>query len=210
MKTRQAQTISDMFVLCSKWARFFALLLVFCISINNVYPRAIIEMKNYNVVVLAMGSQLIFLHLFALPGRVSIELANLLFGDNGKMSPLDKPNRKNAPKTNRNSSADYSILSVDGCESFRLFQLGAVYACDTRLNLTKIVFTNLPVTFGLFQLQGMLYFILLLLFFSRPRGDVSNAANKTIINNSKPGSSLKPGFLLAPRRARETRYELAD
>jgi hypothetical protein len=194
MENGQTKTISNMLRISAGKARIFALLLVVSISVNNACPRAIMELKNYDVVVLAMGSQSVFLHLFALPSRVSLELANLLFGDSGIMAPVEKTNHKNIPKAGHNSSADYSLLSLDASGSMRLSHLGAVYSCDTCVNLTKIIFANLLFSLELYQFQAMLYFILMLIYFSRPRGDVSTIADKTINSILKPGSSFIAGF----------------
>ena len=128
MKTGYAVITPNIVSNSAKRARFFALLLAFCISVNNLCPRAIIELKNYDVVVLAMGSQSVFLHLFALPSKVSMELATLLFGDSDKMTPLRAAGNKNTPKTNRDSSTDFSILSLDKSQTLKSFELGAAYA----------------------------------------------------------------------------------
>jgi hypothetical protein len=166
--------------------------------INNFYPRSLIELKNYDVVVLAMGSQSVFLHLFDLPEKVAIELAGLLFDDKTETLNNQATNSNHKPKAATNSSSDYSILNVEQRVE-NVTQLGTVHAgmagaLNNSAQSRECIRSDLE---GVFQ--GLMYLMILMLLFSRPRGDTLAAVINTTINkiNKGPGLKCKPGFLFS-------------
>ena len=195
------KTIPKVFSFSAQRPRFFALMVVFCVLLNNIYPRAIMELKNYDVVVLAMGSQSVFLHLFDLPSQVSIELANLLF--NNKTQTLgNKATRNHKPKAATNSSSDFSILSFEARQVQKVLELGSAFTGSLGVLFAGRSLPECMKTMRLNYQQGIFYFMFLMLFFSRPRGDTPDIEIKqttNIFNNIKLGLNQKPGFLfIAP------------
>lgn len=196
MEIRRAKTIPNICALPASKPRFFALLVVFCILTNSFYPRALIELKNYDVVVLAMGSQSVFLHLFDLPEKVAIELASLLFDDDTQTLGEEATGNNHKPKAATNSASDYSIMVLEQRVQ-KVLELGAGSAGVVGAWFGGMHQAAMLEYFGLFAVYGMTYFMFLMLFYSRPRGDTASAAINPIkytINN-EPGLNCKPGFL---------------
>jgi len=212
MNGKIAQTIPNLFPFSGRKPSIFALLLAFCILTNSFCPRAVIELKNYDVVVLAMGSQSVFLHLFALPSKVSIELANMLFND--KIHPCHAKNSNNKTKNTSNSSADFSILNAGQGQSLEKLQSGICQAVVFTGSMGVGFFTSPLRIAALAQMPGIAYFLFMLLFFSRPRGQTQiTVSNIFMMNISKLGLSLIPGFSfggLTPIKSSEVCYELAN
>jgi len=172
----------------------WALALSLCVLMNSFCPRSLIELKNYDVVVLAMGSQSVFLHIFALPSKVSVELAGLLLSD--KSRPYNgKAGRGNRAKTAGDSSSDYSILSLDQKEILKEYQVNQGGAGTFSVQEGIRTLSGLVILMLQTHPQGVLYCVFLLIFFSRPRGGVADIVKTMIINTKEPGSSLRPGFL---------------
>ena len=194
MKAISSATALNLFSLPAKNMRFFAVMMSFCVLINSSCPSSVIELKNYDVVVLAMGNQQVFLHLFALPSKAAIELANLLLNDKTRPSH-GAAGGGNKAKASKTSSSDFSILCLDQTQKLIEFQLNLLHAVVfmTQAEVTSVA-GALQIAWPVHQ-QGMLYFTFLLLFFSRPRGDTTNAAINPITNNTEPGLNLRPGFL---------------
>jgi hypothetical protein len=158
-----------------------------------------------------MCSQSVFLHLFAMPSNVSIELANLLFND--KVQPHHAKNTNNKSKNTSNSSADFSILSGGQGQSLEKLQAGISQAVVFTGSVGIGICSNPLKAVPLSQMFGMTYFLFVLLFFSRPRGETVIFAINMIMNISKPGFSLIPGFSfgsLTPIKSSEVCYELAN
>jgi hypothetical protein len=173
----------------------FALALVFSMVMNSLCPRAIIELKNYDVVVLAMGSQSVFLHLFALPSKVSIELANLLFSDQ-MQSARQKSGHENKDKGVFNSSSDFSLLRFDEKQAITQLQ-PEVFGTGNIAGQSDVGFTSCQFIQRSQFHSLVLYFVFMMLFFSRPRGNGTGDAINMTPNNivKKPGLDIKPGFL---------------
>ena len=195
MKTGYPTMIPNIFSFFTGRPRLYALALSFCVLMNSFCPRSLIELKNYDVVVLAMGSQSVFLHLFTLPNKVSVELANLLFNDKNK--PFNgKTGHGNKTKAAGNSSSDFSILCLDQKEMLKEFQMNVSGAGAFIPQIGIRLLTGSVKLSAVMRPQVVLYCVFLLIFFSRPRGGVADIAINMILNNAKPGLNLKPGFLL--------------
>ena len=195
MRTGHMKPISNLLLFPFIRPRIFTAFIAFCILINSFYPRAIIELKNYDVIVLAMGSQSVFLHLFALPNKVSVELANLIFND--KTQPVQNRSRHGSrSKKTSDSSSDFSILRfLDEKQNLKEFQLDICQAGVFIAQVSAGFSSACSRASGTVRVQGILYLVFIMLLFSRPRGDVTKNAINLIFNNMKPGLNLRPGFL---------------
>jgi hypothetical protein len=169
-------------------------MVVFCISLNAMMPKFIMEYRNSSEMTRVIENQtVLFTQINSLTG-IAVKIAGAFL--KSPISHAAMPFSK-SKRSNTNTSAEYSLISTEK----RLLSHGVFYRpVSTLAGLWEGAAISGLMAVERMYMQGDvrgIYLSIVLSLFSFARSDVSNTANTFIIANSiNPICEGKLGFLL--------------